>query len=62
MIDRAVALDPRRVLHVQHLVIEHVFEDETRYARAVERTAYYNRGVYMIVMAQDAPRSPLAPR
>ena len=54
MIKRASRIPTRRMLHMQHLVIEHIFDNEARNARAIKRSADYDRAVNVIVMAKDA--------
>ena len=51
-----------RMLHVQHLVVQHVFEHELGNACGIERSTYDYCAVHVIVMAQNAARLALAPR
>src|ERR1041384_1241950 len=49
------------MLHMQHLVIQNVFNDQLRNTRIIKRAAYDDRTMHVVVVAWYAPGSSLAP-
>src|SRR5258706_640498 len=49
------------MLEVQHLVVEHIFNQKLRHLRNVQRPADDYCIVYVIVVPEDTFRAPLAP-
>ena len=52
---------PRRMLQMEHLVVEDKFDQLFRNLRIVEGSTDDDRIVHIIVMAEDTLRSPLTP-
>src|SRR4030095_15608320 len=61
VINRPAGDYSERVLNVQHLMIKHIFHYKLRNGRVTQAAAYYDRGVDVIVMTEDAPRRSRTP-
>src|SRR5262249_15188153 len=61
VIHGSASLHSRRMLYVQHFVIQHVFDNQPRGLWLVECSADDDRAVNVIVMAQHSARLSLAP-
>jgi hypothetical protein len=57
MIYAASADNPGTMLDVQHLMVEHIFDQEFRHLRHVQRPADHDCVVYVIVVPEDSPGS-----